>query len=194
MAAASLSVVVCTRDRARVLQGCLDRLARHRLEGFGFEVIVVDNGSTDGTAQLLAAAGDVQVLVEPVAGLSRARNRGLEAATGDLVAFLDDDARPEAGWAQALAIARDRFPTATAFGGPVALEWPGARPVWLGPGIERWYSAIDHGPDARLLDPDERPVGANLAVLRGAASRPAASRSNSAGGGRRSAPRKRWSC
>ena len=203
MTAARLSVVVCTRDRAPMLQGCLEELARHRAEGCAFEVIVVDNGSSDGTAALLEAATDVRTITEPVAGLSRARNRGLEAATGDLVAFLDDDARPEAGWAHALAAAPDRFPTATAFGGPVELEWPGVRPAWLGPPLERWYSAVDLGPDARLLEPHERPVGANFAVLRRAAARcrrvrdrarPAGDVARLRGGGRAAHPdaRVRW--
>jgi glucosyl-dolichyl phosphate glucuronosyltransferase len=164
-----LTVVVCTRDRADLLAGCLDRLARQQAEAGGVEVIVVDNGSRDGTADLLATATNVRAVVEPVAGLSRARNRGLEAATGELVAFLDDDARPETGWARALTTARHRFPSATAFGGPVALEWLGSRPAWLGRGLERWYSAVDHGPTPRLLDPDERPVGTNMAVVRRAA-------------------------
>jgi hypothetical protein len=130
------------------------------------EVLVVDNGSTDGTAAVISSAADVRGVAEPTPGLSHARNAGLDVASGDLVAFLDDDARAEPGWAEALVGARRRWPAATALGGPVVLEWCRPPPRWLTRDLERWYSAVDYGPAARLLGPDERPVGTNFAVLR----------------------------
>jgi glycosyltransferase involved in cell wall biosynthesis len=161
-----LTVVVCTRNRAELLFDCLDSVVSDRSPGVCLEVVVVDNGSTDDTAAVVAARPSVRYVVEPVAGLSRARNAGLAAATGALVAFLDDDARPDRGWASAIVDAGRRWPEASAFGGPVRLEWIGRRPYWLVPELERWFSAIDHGPTARLLQSGEYPVGANLVVRR----------------------------
>jgi hypothetical protein len=162
----ALTVVVCTRNRAALLRGCLECLAAQRLTAGTLEVLVVDNGSTDGTAAVISSHDDVRGVAEPTPGLSHARNTGLDVASGDLVAFLDDDARAEPRWAEALVGARSRWPAATALGGPVVLQWSRPPPRWLTRDLERWYSAVDHGPAARLLDPDERPVGTNFAVVR----------------------------
>ncbi|MER5635343.1 glycosyltransferase family A protein [Kitasatospora sp. NPDC002227] len=100
----TVSVVVCTRDRAGMLRQCLDSLLR---TGYPrVEVIVVDNApSDDSTKELVQACypGLVRYLREPVAGLARARNTGLAAARGELCAFADDDLIVDAGWVQALA-------------------------------------------------------------------------------------------
>ncbi len=101
----ALSVVVCTRNRARLLTACLASLDEQSLERDQYEVVVVDNGSADGTPALLnrwrgAATGRVAVR-EPVVGLSTARNRGLAIATGEVVAFLDDDALAAPSWGAA---------------------------------------------------------------------------------------------
>ncbi len=165
-----LSVVVCTLNRAELLEGCLQSIAGLQVEGHELEVIVVDNGSTDRTGAVVAARPGTRYVVEPVPGLSRARNAGIAASTGELLAFLDDDARPDRGWAAAVIDAGARWPDASAFGGPVRLDWIAPRPTWMVPELERWFSAIDHGPVRRLLEPDEHPVGANLVV------RPAAAR------------------
>jgi glycosyltransferase involved in cell wall biosynthesis len=165
----TITVAICTLDRATVLAGCLDALASPSPLPPGVDVLVVDNGSTDDTGEVVAAHPCARRVVEPARGLSHARNTALREAQGDVVAFLDDDARPAPGWAEALVAAAARWPGAGAIGGPVVLEWLAPRPGWLGPELERWYSGRDLGAGARLLDDDEQPVGANLAVRRAAA-------------------------
>lgn len=96
-----ISVIVCTRDRPRELEGCLAALGEQRYPRF--EVVVVDNAPrTDATRRLAEQAG-VRYVVEARPGLDRARNRGLAEARFPVVAFTDDDARPEPGWLDALA-------------------------------------------------------------------------------------------
>jgi hypothetical protein len=95
------SVVVCTRDRTADLAQCLQGLSR--LAAQGHEVIVVDNcPSDDSTAQLVACCPAIRYLHEPRPGAGIARNRGLLAATGEIVAFTDDDAQVDSGWLPAL--------------------------------------------------------------------------------------------
>lgn len=100
----SISVIICTYNRPDRLQSCLQHLRRQRYPAF--EVIVVDNcPKTAEVRDYIAAVGDprYRYVVEPRAGLSRARNTGVSAATGDLVAFLDDDEEPDVFWLAALA-------------------------------------------------------------------------------------------
>jgi O-antigen biosynthesis protein len=100
-----ISVVVCTYNGSVTLRDCLEGL--RRLEYPDYEVIVVDDGSTDASAAI-AAEYDVRLIRTPNNGLSHARNRGLEAATGSIVAYTDDDARPDPHWLNYLATAFER--------------------------------------------------------------------------------------
>ena len=91
-----ISVVVCTRDRPERLAACLAALAA--LDYPEFEVVVVDNAPTDDRTRAVAERFGVRWIVEPLPGLDRARNRGIEAAQHDVLAFTDDDTRPDRLW------------------------------------------------------------------------------------------------
>ncbi len=90
-----VSVVVCSRNGARTIRDTLDGLTR--LEYPNYEVIVVDDGSTDATAAI-AREYAFSVISTPNGGLSAARNIGLAAAKGEIVAYIDDDAWPDPHW------------------------------------------------------------------------------------------------
>ena len=90
-----VSVVVCSYNGARTLRDTLDGLAR--LQYPNFEVIVVNDGSTDATPEL-AAEYDVRLINTENRGLSSARNTGWRAACGQIVAYIDDDAYPDPHW------------------------------------------------------------------------------------------------
>jgi GT2 family glycosyltransferase len=90
-----ISVVVCTHNGEATLAQCLDRAAE--LTYPDFEVVVVDDGSTDGSADVARARGVTLVQTEH-RGLSFARNAGVQRAAGAIVAFLDDDAYPDPDW------------------------------------------------------------------------------------------------
>jgi len=90
-----VSVVVCSYNGSRTIRECLDGIKK--LDYPNFEVIVIDDGSTDSTAAI-ASEFDVHLIRTENRGLSSARNLGLEAASGEIIAYLDDDASPDPHW------------------------------------------------------------------------------------------------
>ncbi len=109
-----VSVVVCTYNGARTLRECLAGL--HDLDYPDYEVIVIDDGSTDGSAAI-ARQFPCRLVSTENRGLSRARNAGLALATGSIVAYIDDDAYPDPHWLRHLATAFRQSPHA-GMGGP----------------------------------------------------------------------------
>lgn len=97
----SISVIVCTHNGARTLRRCLEGL--RTLDYPSYDVIVVDDGSTDDTS-VIASEFRVHVIRTEQGGLACARNAGLEAATGEIVAYIDDDAYPDPHWLTYLAM------------------------------------------------------------------------------------------
>ena len=119
-----ISVVVCTYNGARTIRDCLDGLKR--LAYPDYEVIVVDDGSTDATAAI-AREYDCRLIQTENRGLASARNTGLRAATGEIVAYTDDDAYPDPHWLTYLA-ATFLSTSHAAVGGP-NLAPPGDGPI-----------------------------------------------------------------
>jgi GT2 family glycosyltransferase len=109
-----ISVVVCTYNGSRTIRDCLEGATE--LEYPNYEVIVVDDGSTDATADIVREF-DVRLIRTQNCGLSSARNTGMYAATGDIIAYVDDDARPDVHWLQYLA-ATFNTTTHAGIGGP----------------------------------------------------------------------------
>jgi len=119
-----ISVVVCSYNGARTIRDCLDGL--EQLAYPDYEVIVVDDGSTDSTAAI-ASRYDYRLIRTENRGLSNARNTGLKAATGEIVAYIDDDAYPDPHWLTYLA-AKFLSTSYAAVGGP-NLAPPGDGPI-----------------------------------------------------------------
>ncbi len=95
-----ISVIVCTYNGARTIRDCFEGLLN--LEYPNLEVIVVNDGSNDRTAAIAREYG-FRLITTENRGLSSARNTGLESATGEIVAYIDDDARPDPHWLTYLA-------------------------------------------------------------------------------------------
>jgi GT2 family glycosyltransferase/SAM-dependent methyltransferase len=142
-----ISVVVCTRDRPELLERCLDSLITASTQPD--EIIVVDNSpSTDGCRAAVGSRAEVTYVAEPHPGLSRARNTGIRAARGDIIAFTDDDTVVHRDWIRRL---RDAFrdPKVMSVTGlvlPQALETRSEVAFEKGMGgLGRGYSRVDYG-------------------------------------------------
>lgn len=170
------TVAVCTHNRSALLPPLVEALRRQAYVD-GFEIVLVDSGSTDDTPRVLASLETDQrpaVRTRRVErpGLCAARNEALAAAAGAVVAFLDDDALPRPGWLRELA-APFANPHVGAVGGRIVLRFEGAIPPWLTASLHGLLTAYDLGPAPRAIRytiaMDEYPRGANLAVRRAAA-------------------------
>jgi len=146
----AFSVVICTRNRAHLLERSIRSVLAQEYPPSLFELIVIDNGSTDATAAVIdrsLAGAPVRVLrdLERRPGVSVARNRGAELAQHDHVAFLDDDAAAVPGWLAAYDVAV-RLHGATVVGGrvePVIAAGVQA-PAWWSEWDIRGLFGLDH--------------------------------------------------
>jgi glycosyltransferase involved in cell wall biosynthesis len=113
-----ISVVICTYNGSATLRECLEGVLT--LHYPNYEVIVVSDGSTDESPQIARAYEGVSVIETPQRGLSSARNTGLQVASGEIVAYIDDDAIPDPDWLTHMAatFASGRY---AAVGGPNVL-------------------------------------------------------------------------
>lgn len=140
-----ISVVIPTRNRADLLEGTLETLAAQVAGSEEWEVLVMDNGSTDNTPALCARmagrfkAFQYRIVSEP--GLHAGRNAGWQSARGEIIAFLDDDVRLPPHWLVGVRIAFSDPATMLA-GGPVLPEFAAEPPDWL---AQRWYSQPEGG-------------------------------------------------
>ena len=95
------SVIVCTYNGSATLRQCLEGVLT--LHYPDYEVIVVSDGSTDDSGEIAASFEGVRVIETPQRGLAAARNTGMGAATGEILAYIDDDAIPDPDWLSHLA-------------------------------------------------------------------------------------------
>jgi glycosyltransferase involved in cell wall biosynthesis len=165
-----MSVVIGTLNRSDMLEPSLRSLLRQTTAPGTFEIIVVDNGSTDRTIplveSLIAEAPYMRLVHEPKRGLSNARNRGIAEARTPLVAFFDDDGVAEPDWAERiLAVFRDE-PDTGAVGGRIHVRWPADRPSWMGASLEGYYGHFDCGDRRREITLPTYPFGPNMVIRR----------------------------
>ena len=163
------SVVVCTRNRSRSLAETLEA-ALALSAPFSWELVVVDNHSRDDTRSIARSLAErnperVRVAVEPVVGLSAARNCGLRHARGAWIAFLDDDAFPAPGWLEAYERALGE-PNVLSAGGPVEPIYSSALPDWFDASFLPYLTVWDLGAEPIDLRHNELPRGANVAYRR----------------------------
>lgn len=113
----SLTVAICTKDRPDNLTRCLNSLLNLQEKSY-FEILVVDNAPSDQRTQdVVAALPTVRYVREPKPGLDFARNLAIKAATGEILAYIDDDVVVDRQWLNGLKEAWAENPDASAFTG-----------------------------------------------------------------------------
>jgi glucosyl-dolichyl phosphate glucuronosyltransferase len=162
------SIIVCTYNRAALLEQCLKYLALQVTPPeLTWEVVVVDNNCTDGTEEILRRARDsfpvgFRSVREEKQGLSHARNRGIAEAKGRYLLFTDDDIEPAADWVASMWSTFERS-RCDGVAGRVELKWLCERPPWMTEELKGFLAHVDYGAREFQLGKDLSPIGANMA-------------------------------
>lgn len=171
--ALDVTVAICTWNRCALLESTLASLEKLIVpSSTRWELVVVDNGSTDNTAQVVGnwvsrGTLPLRYVHEPVLGLSNARNRAIREARGEWLLFTDDDVIVEPDWLESFVAASRRHPTAGAIGGlvkPWFVEPPDELMCEAFPALARGFCGMDLGPEERVVPDDSYLVGANFAI------------------------------
>src|SRR5688572_27249140 len=162
-----LSVVVCTYNRADLLSRLLESFRTQAFEAQRYEIIVVDNNSTDNTSSVVRefcpSFSNLRYFLEPQQGLSHARNRGWRKARGQYVAFMDDDARASRDWVEtALRCFGWIRPEPLAIGGKILPAYDAPKPTWFHDDLE----LRSFGDNPRFLSSGESFSGSNMVFRR----------------------------
>ncbi|RKZ48287.1 MAG: hypothetical protein DRR16_31950 [Candidatus Parabeggiatoa sp. nov. 3] len=161
-----LSVIICTYNRADLLKNVLQDVCEQTLADSEFEVIVVDNHSTDQTRAVAESFcqryPNVRYCFEAQQGLSHARNRGWREARGEYLAYLDDDCQIPTQW---LTVAKEIIEqhAPIVFGGPYYAFYNSAKPDWWKDDYDAYHSMI-YADTAGYLEPYQDIHGGNLFI------------------------------
>lgn len=169
----SITVAICTYNRSRLLRQTLETIAELEVpQDLSWEVLVVDNNSTDDTQALAAEFAQhlpLRIVFEAEPGKSNAANAAVQAASGDVIIWTDDDVMVPPDWLVRYHEAFREYPDAGIFGGPIEPHFEGTPPRWLERGfalVDNAYATLDLGDVAIPLGHDAYPYGANMALRR----------------------------
>ncbi|MEL7499817.1 MAG: glycosyltransferase [Planctomycetota bacterium] len=176
----SVDVAICTWNRESLLQQTLQSVAMLSVPNdVSLTVLLVDNGSTDRTPEVIQEFVDSDVgfrvvaLKESRQGHTFSRNCGVAASLADLILWTDDDVLLPSDWIEAYVAAAEAQPNVDFWGGQIEPEFVGGKPNWIDATwdiVQGCFAARDLGPESIELTEDRLPYGANFAV-RGAVQR-----------------------
>jgi glycosyltransferase involved in cell wall biosynthesis len=162
-----ISAIICTHNREKYLGAAIDSLLAQDFPDY--EIIVVDNASSDRTREIVQTRPSVKYVYEPVTGLSVARNTGATSATSQILAYLDDDAVASPNWLTVLYTAYQSNEKLAIAGGKVTLIWPEGilPPAWLSDDLAGNLGAYNLGDKIVYIDrPGLTPRGLNYSIRR----------------------------
>lgn len=165
-----ITVIIATYNRTNFLKKCIEGILSNSYDNY--EIIVVDQGKNDETRNLIERClynkEKLRYLHTDVVGLSHARNIGYKNATGEIIAFIDDDAVPVSGWLEAYAkVFTEIKPTPAMAGGKILPEWEIQKPGWYPDERLFLLGLYDIGNEIMPFPETDLPIGANFAMLRG---------------------------
>lgn len=165
-----VSVVICSYNRAAYISGALDSLYQQTASKNNFEVIVVDNNSTDGTEQVVSKwrsenpEGYFHYSTETNQGASYARNTGAQLAKGQWLCFMDDDAIATPSYIENIIKHIHAKPEAIGFGGRIIPKYIPSEPKWMSYYVSSLVGNFDYAPAACAFENGKYPIESNMIV------------------------------
>ena len=163
-----ISIIVCTYNRELYLPKMLNSVAKQNCNRDDFELIIVDNNSTDNTSQICknfeSSNINIYYFLEKKQGLSFARNRGIKEAKGNFLVFIDDDAFLDKCYINELKKYLANIDGDVGFGGKILPYLECELPKWMSDYLSPLMSIIDLGNKIKLFKGYKYPIGANMGV------------------------------
>lgn len=166
----SLSLVICTYNRDKYLPEALESIRMQTADSNEFQLIVVDNKSTDNTASIVKQfildnpGINTRYAFETNKGLSFARNRGIKEADAPVIIYVDDDAILSPTYLDAMLKFFSEYPQAIGVGGKVIPKYEdGKEPAWMNKYLNGFVGKVDYGESTKKYDADMKyPAGCNM--------------------------------
>ena len=165
-----LSIVICSYNRASYISGALDSLYHQSAGLDNFEAIIVDNNSTDNTAEVFKqwrsshANGSFTYLTESKQGASFARNTGAKGAKGQWLCFMDDDAIANSNYVENIIMHIKTKPEAIGFGGRIIPKYIPSAPEWMSYYVSSLVGNFDYAPTACAFENGKYPLESNMII------------------------------
>jgi glycosyltransferase involved in cell wall biosynthesis len=172
-----ISVIICSYNRARYIREALESLYQQDISKDLYEVIIVDNNSTDETDEVCRAFLKnhpdlyARYLKEAQQGSSFARNTGAKAAKGNILVFMDDDALAESNFISGYINLFKQIPDAVGAGGRIIPKYIPEEPVWMSYYVSSLVGNFDYSPVRCQFKKGKYPLESNMAVRREAFNR-----------------------
>ncbi len=166
----TLSIIICSYNRASYISDALSSLYTQTAGLNSFETIIVDNNSTDNTAEVFSrwrtihTEGSFAYITESKQGASFARNTGAAIAKGDWLCFMDDDAVATPNYVENIIKHIKTKPDAVGFGGRIIPKYIPAEPKWMSYYVSSLVGNFDYAPSACAFEYGKYPLESNMIV------------------------------
>lgn len=163
-----ISAIICTYNRQKYLYQVLESIKNQSLDQQCYEVVVVNNNSTDNTELVCITFKKdnpgihFNYVTEFEQGLSAARNRGIKEASGNYLTFIDDDAFPDKDFLKITYEYLEQNPEISAVGGKILLKFEQKKPAWLSPYLSSLFGYFNPGNKSGEFPKNRYPRGSNM--------------------------------